>query len=102
MSKPREDLQVFLEEFLGSRNVYFQPPPSVKLKYPAIIYSLTDIDNLPANDYVYAQNIAYQVTIVDYDPDSDISKRFSFLPLCRFNRFYTADNLNHFVYILYY
>lgn len=102
MAKTREELQEFLEEFLGSRNVYFQPPPSIKMNYPAIVYSLSEIQNRPANNSVYSQQIAYQITIIDDDPDSDISNRFSYLPLCRFNRFYTSDNLNHFVYTLYY
>ena len=102
MAKTREDLQAFFEEFLGSRNVYFQPPPSIRMNYPAIVYSLSEIQNRPANNSVYSQQIAYQVTIIDDDPDSDISKRFSVLPLCRFNRFFTSDNLNHFVYTLFY
>lgn len=35
----RLDLQTFLEELLESKNVYFQPPESVKMKYPAIVYA---------------------------------------------------------------
>ena len=34
----RNDLQKLLVEVLGSKNVYFQPPESVKMKYPAIVY----------------------------------------------------------------
>lgn len=33
-------LQAELEGLLGSENVYFQPPESVKLKYPCIVYTL--------------------------------------------------------------
>lgn len=36
----RLKLQGELEELLGSDHVYFQPPESVKLKYPCIVYSL--------------------------------------------------------------
>jgi hypothetical protein len=36
----RLKLQEELEKILGSNNVYFQPPASVKLKYPCIIYNL--------------------------------------------------------------
>ena len=48
----RIDLQSKLEDILGSRNVYFQPPENLKIKYPAIIYSLNNInlrfaDNMP-------------------------------------------------------
>ena len=50
----RLELQTLLEEILGSRNVYFQPPESVKMNYPAIVYSLDDIENSFANDGVYS------------------------------------------------
>ncbi len=100
--KPRTSLQTFLETFLGSRNVYFQPPESVKMSYPAIVYALADIQNLPADNAVYRQYTAYQITIIDKDPDSQFVRRMALVPMCRFERFYTSDNLNHFVYMLYY
>ena len=48
----RLDLQTFLEELLESKNVYFQPPESVKMNYPAIVYALDDIDNVQADNGV--------------------------------------------------
>lgn len=102
MARAREDLQDFLENLLKTRNVYFQPPPSIKMNYPAIVYTLANIQNEPANNSVYMQKTTYQLTIIDKDPDSEISKTVSLLPMCRFNRFFTSDNLNHFVYTLYY
>ena len=38
----RLDLQALLEDLLGSRNVYYQPPESDKMNYPAIVYALED------------------------------------------------------------
>ena len=35
----RLDLQGLLEELLESRNVYYKPPESIKMQYPAIRYS---------------------------------------------------------------
>lgn len=89
-------------EILGSRNVYFQPPASVRLNYPAIIYSRKDIDNRYADDLVYKQDTAYDVTVIDRNPDSEIVVEVSHLPTCRFDRHYNADNLNHDVFTLYY
>lgn len=89
-------------EILGSRNVYFQPPASVRLNYPAIIYSRKDIDNRYADDLVYKQDTAYDVTVIDPNPDSEIVVEVSRLPTCRFDRHYKADNLNHDVFTLYY
>ena len=98
----RLKLQTLLEELLGSRNVYYQPPLSVSMKYPAIVYSRYDIRNEFANNSVYAQYPAYQVTVIDKNPDSECVKKVSKLPMCSFDRHYTADNLNHDVFTLYF
>lgn len=98
----RIDLQKVLEGILGSRNVYFQPPASVRMSYPAIVYSRSDIENRFANNNVYKQFIAYEVTVIDKNPDSEIVAKISQLPYCSFNRHYEADNLNHDVFTLYY
>lgn len=87
---------------LGTRNVYFQPPSSVKMKYPAIVYSLDAFENRHANDAIYTTNTRYSLTYIDADPESGKVKELLKLPHCRFNRFYTADNLNHYTYTLYY
>lgn len=98
----RLGLQALFEKLLGSRNVYYQPPASVKLNYPAIVYSRDDIDNVFANNRVYMQTTAYMVTVIDKNPDSEIVKKVSCLPMCNFERHYTSDNLNHDVFTLYY
>ena len=102
MSKPRVDLQYLLEDIAGKKHVYFQPPESIKLKYPAIVYQLLTINNSHADNLVYAQKNAYQITVIDHDPDSVISKRVSKLPTCRMIRAFSSDRLNHFIYALNY
>lgn len=98
----RIDLQKFLEEMLGSRNVYFQPPASVQMNYPAIVYSLSQIRNRNANNQVYSQTTHYMVTVIDKNPDSPIVQKLSQFPTAYFDRQYKADNLNHFVFNLYF
>ena len=98
----RLELQAAFEGILGSRNVYFKPPSSVNMKYPAIVYNLKNINNVHANDSVYLQRTAYEVTIIDRNPDSLIPNEVSKLPTCKFDRSYTADNLNHWVYTLFF
>lgn len=98
----RLQLQTELEELLGSKNVYYQPPASVRMKYPSIIYSRNNIDNLHANDNVYMQSHSYELIVIDEDPDSEIVEKISRLPSCRFDRHYTTDNLNHDVFTIYY
>ena len=92
----------YLKTKTGVENLYFQPPESIKMKYPAIIYSISRVDNKFAENKIYLQFIAYQVIVIDKDPDSDIFKKMSRLPKCAFERSYTADNLNHFVFTIYY
>lgn len=102
MSRDRDDLQLLLEDILGSEYVYFQPPANVRMKYPAIVYSLDDIDDLKADNDRYVRNKSYQVTVIDKDPDSEIADRVSDLQYCSFERAYAADNLNHFVFRVFY
>ena len=98
----RIDLQNVLEELLGSRNIYYQPPESLKMSYPAIVYARKTIDNSYANNSVYKQNYAYEITVIDKNPDSEIVNKVSKLPTCRFDRHFKSDNLNHDVFTLYY
>lgn len=98
----RLKLHELLCETLGSRQVYFQPPESVQMKYPAIVYSRNYINNDHANDGVYMQSPSYLITVIDKNPDSEIVERVSRLPMCRFDRHFTADNLNHDTFIIYY
>lgn len=80
---------------LGSRHVYYQPPESVKLVYPCIIYFRSDLPHRPADDLAYLHTREYEITVIDEDPDSDIVERVSKLPRCRFGRHYTSERLNH-------
>lgn len=98
----RLDLQTMLENLIGSRNVYYQPPSSLEMQYPAVVFSRYNIKNDFANNGVYSQKFMYQLTVIDEDPDSEIVYKISKLPTVRFDRHYTSDNLNHDVFILYY
>lgn len=98
----RLELQAIFEDILGSRNVYYQPPASVRMSYPAIVYSRKDIENVHANDSAYKQNLCYEVTVIDRDPDSDIVMTVVKLPFCSYDRHFTSDNLNHDVFTLYF
>lgn len=98
----RLELHELLCEILGSEHVYFQPPESIRMQYPAIVYSRDDIENRPANNKPYIQSTAYNVIVIDADPDSEIVDRVSKLPMCTFDRHYAADNLNHDSFTLYF
>ena len=98
----RLDLHDVLKEILGSDHVYFQPPPDVALVYPCIVYQRDLSQTIFADNVPYLNRLRYQVTVIDKDPDSDIPSKVAALPLCLFIRFYTADNLNHDVFNLFF
>lgn len=83
-------------------NVYFQPGPTVTMKYPCIIYSRDTMNIDHANNKPYKHLTRYQVTVVDRDPDSTLPGEVAKLPTCSYDRFYTADNLNHDVFQLFF
>ena len=90
-------------EILGSRNVYYNPPSSVSMKYPAIKYSLSDVDHKRANDGIYKNTNKYEIIVIDRNPDSDIHETIlSSFPMCSFDRPYVANNLYHFILTLYF
>ena len=98
----RTDLQTMLEKILGSRNVYFDPPPSVKMKYPAIRYTRSAFKKMYANNSVYKTRKPYEIVLIDENPDSLIFDKIMQLQYCEHNSHYKADNLNHDVFTLYY
>ena len=101
MSK-RLDLHIILEGVLGSRHVYFQPPATVKMHYPCIIYSRSQSQNMHANNTLYNAKKVYTVTVIDPNPDSEIPDRVETLQYSKFDRHFTNENLNHDVYTIYY
>ena len=99
----RLELHEELCDILGSRNVYFQPPESVKLEYPCIIYELEDLDLDHADDFVYKYMRGYTIISIGKDPDSDIVDRIiRHFKYCRYSRHYITENLYHDAFLLYY
>lgn len=95
---PRLELQALLISLLGSGNVYFQPPATVQMEFPCIVYRRSNLHTDFANNSPYRMKKRYQITYIDEDPDGDVSEKLAALPLCSFDRFFVVDNLNHDVY----
>lgn len=91
----RTELQELLETLLGSKAVYFQPPTSIKLVYPCIIYERSKITSTFANDHPYNHDKEYTIMVITKDPDSDIPDKIANLDKTSFDRHYVADNLYH-------
>lgn len=91
----RLELQELLEEALGSKNVYFQPPESVKMTYPCIVYTVRDIPTTHADDLPYFVREMYDVTVITRNPDSELPKKLAKAKGFAYDRYYAADNLHH-------
>lgn len=94
-------LQAEFEELLESKNVYYNPPASVHMKYDAIVFKRARIENTFANNLPYMQAERYEVTTITEDPDADIIGKISSLPMCEHDRNFVSDNLYHNVFVLY-
>ena len=99
----REELHEELCTLLGSRNVYFQAPESVKMSYDAIRYALGGKDLKRANNKIYNFTNRYEGVVITRNPDTDIPDNLlARFEMISFGRPYTADNLNHYPFTIYY
>lgn len=108
--KTRLSLDTELRELLGSDNVYFSPPESVKLKYPCIVYHRTGGDSKKADNGLYTFTFEYMATIISKDPDSGgtdetntlIEQLLARFPMSRYTNHRVVNNLNHDTCMIYY
>lgn len=99
--QPRIKLHELLKETAGGCKVYFQPPESIRLTYPCVIYGLSNYNVRHANNALYIGMKQYTFTYITTDPDTDIPEKFLNLLYCGFDRAYTSDNLYHYVFRIY-
>lgn len=86
----------------GTGKVYFQPPENVKMEYPCIVYSLNTGDTSFADNIPYIKMLRWQLVYIDRNPDSNTKLKILDIPRCTLDRAYTADNLNHTSFNLYF
>lgn len=98
----RLHLQAKFEAILGSRNVYFQPPASVSMRYPAIKYDFKDLRTRPANNSsMYVTSTGYECVLITKEPDTEYLQQIFKIPCCKFDRYYKASNLHHYTFTIY-
>ena len=103
MKRTRLDLHEKLCSILGSRNVYFQPPENVKLRYPCFVYSFNAGDEKRADNQRYGFTRRYQVTYITTKADDPMRESFGdYFPVCRYGSDFTSDNLHHSIFDLYF
>lgn len=98
---PRSELRPLFNG-LGIENIYFQPPTTLEIKYPCIVYKIDDLVTKAANNRPYSLKTRYQLTLIHANPDNDIKEKLAMLPLCEFDRSYSADKHMHYIFNLYF
>lgn len=117
----RIELHEKLCKALGSDHVYFQPPPNLEIVYPCIIYKRSGNLMQNADNHPYYYRWQYKVTYITriavddelwpWDPfnfegeaeagHSPLSVLLQF-PNCSMGMPYTAENLYHYPFTIYY
>lgn len=98
----RLDLHAELVEVLGSRYVYFQPPTSVKMEYPCIVYSVEGSYRVDADNKIYKRKRQYHLTYITRDPDDTTPERIEEMRYCRFKNQLVVERLYHTHFTIYF
>lgn len=98
----RTNLHKVLKDVPGIIEVYYQPPESMKLEYPCIVYKLSRFNNRHADDKEYIKRKAYDLTLISQKPDVPAVDYLESLPYCTLQRPFVSNNLNHYNYTIYY
>lgn len=98
----RLEFQAVLQDIQDGVSVYFQPPSSVLMSYPAVVYNRDSNLATYADNAIYTNKIRYQVTVIDRDPDSLIPDKVMKLPLSKYVRHFTTEGLYHDIYDVYF
>jgi len=100
MARPRTELQTLLEGI--TQHVYFQAPPNDQMRFPCILYSRNGSSVDHANNELYRHAKQYQVTVIDRDPDTELVDKIEALDYSTLERSFQADDLNHYVFTLFF
>ncbi len=98
----RLQLQSFLEALTTPDKVYFQPPASLQMVYPCIVYQRDYRKTQFADNSPYRHTPRYQVTAISRTPDNPVLEKLATIPMCVQVRTFFANGLNHDVFELYF
>lgn len=92
----RLKLHAQLKDILGSSNVYYDPPPTLVLEYPCIVYQLEGVDMRKADNLTYYFTYArYSWTLIQKDDDNDIYERLLKMKYTAPGRPFVQNNFHH-------
>lgn len=95
----RDKLKAIMAEVDGQ--VYYQPPSSLQMEYPCLVYELEDVNIKFADNGPYSLWDRYQVTLIRQHPDSPVIRKLLGMPHSSFSRHFATSGLNHDVFVIY-
>ena len=106
ITESRLNLDAELANVLASvnkpQNLYFQPPESIRLKYPCIIYERSGGHTRFADNRPYFFEERYKITVIDRDPDNPTVRAIAMhFPKNHYDQHFVHDNLHHDVFTIY-
>lgn len=89
----------------NTKNVYYNPPSSIRMNFPCFRFELNNIDVKHADNKAYARKPRWAVTYISRNLEDIevVSKQMlDIFPYCNFDTSFRADNLEHAVFNLYF
>ena len=81
--------------------VYYQPPESIKIEYPCIIYHMHGDEVHHADNMPYKRFKQYSCTYITRSATDLTADQMIYIPHSEFSRAYTTNGLHHTVYYIY-
>lgn len=91
----RKTLHQNLINVLGTNQVFYEPPETVRMSYPSIVYSKGRINSMYAENKRYRNYTSYTIIVISKTPDLDVVNKILDWEYASYNRGYKADNLYH-------
>ena len=102
-SHDRLDLHREFVDLFAPNKVYYEPPETLKITYPCIIYGRDYIKLDKADNFNYIKSNRYQLMIIDRNSDNKVIETIlDHFSSSSYDRHYIADGLHHDVITLYY
>lgn len=97
MPKTRIEIHEKIKKLSGyGDRIYYNPPESLKIKYPCIVYSRVNLGARHADNRPYFRYNTYTVThIYQKESESSLTDKLAIEQGFSFDRSYFADNLHH-------
>ena len=102
MPKPRREVHKRLQELTGyGKRVYYNPPETLKMQYPCIVYNLANLAARHADNMPYKRHDAYSVTHMYLKTEEEaVSRKLAEQQGFLDDRSFVIDNLHHDVFTL--